>query len=57
MREFKKIKLRLPLMSLIKYKGLKVLVMCDMPFSELDKTEVYNLHDESIDLQLMTKFR
>lgn len=33
MREVKRLKFRLPLMSLVKYKGLKILAMCDMPFS------------------------
>jgi len=38
LREIKNIRFRLPLMSLIKYKGFKILVMCDLPFSELEKT-------------------
>ena len=44
-------------MSLIKYKGFKILVMCDLPFSELEKTEVYNLTDDGFDLQLMNKLK
>lgn len=55
--ELKGHKFRVPLMSLVKYKGLKLLVMCDMPFSELDKSEVYNLIDEGFDLQLMGKLK
>ena len=31
--QLKTLKFRLPLMSLVKYKGHKVMVMCDMPFS------------------------
>ena len=42
-KEVKGIKIRLPLMTLMEYKGLKALIMCDMPFSEIEKTEVYNL--------------
>jgi hypothetical protein len=57
MRSIKNIRFRIPLMSLIKYKGFKVLVMCDLPFSELEKTEVYNLTDEGFDLQLMNKLK
>jgi len=38
LREIKNIRFRLPLMSLIKYKDFKILVMCDLPFSELEKT-------------------
>jgi len=32
-KDIKGIKIYLPLMTLIKYKGVKALVMCDMPFS------------------------
>ena len=35
LREIKNMKFRLPLMSLLKYKSIKILVMCDLPFSEL----------------------
>lgn len=38
LKEIKGYKFRLPLMSLIEYKGVKLLMMCDMPFSELEKT-------------------
>jgi len=31
--------------------------MCDMPFSELEKTEIYNLLDDGYDLQIMSKLR
>jgi hypothetical protein len=57
LREIKNIKMRLPLMSLIKYKGKKVLAMIDLPFSELEKTQVYNLVDDGYDLQLMNKLK
>ena len=33
LREVRGLSFRLPLMTLFKYKGAKVLVMCDMPFS------------------------
>ncbi len=33
LKDIKGYKFRLPLMSLIEYKGVKMLVMCDMPFS------------------------
>jgi len=56
-REVKELKFRIPLMSFIKYKGYKVLVMCDMPFTELEKSEVYNLLDEGFDLQMMSKLK
>lgn len=55
--EIKKMKFRLPLMSLMEYRGLKILVMCDMPFSELEKSAVYNLLNEGFDLQLMGKIK
>lgn len=31
--------------------------MCDMPFSELEKTEVYNLMSAEGDLQLMGRLK
>ena len=57
LREIRGYKLRLPLMTFIEYKGVKVLIMCDMPFSELEKTEVYNLRATDGDLQLMGKMK
>lgn len=33
------------------------MVMCDLPFTQLQKTEVYNLTDEGFDLQLMNKLK
>ena len=57
LKEIKGYKFRLPLMSLVEYKGVKLLVMCDMPFSELEKTEVYNLHSHEGDLQLMARLK
>jgi hypothetical protein len=44
-------------MSLIEYKGIKLLCMCDMPFSELEKTEMYNLLEDGYDLQIMSKLK
>lgn len=57
LKDIKGNKIRLPLMSLFEYKGLKLLVMCDMPFSELEKTEVYNILSDGYDLQLMGKIK
>jgi hypothetical protein len=57
LREVRSYKLRLPLMSLLEYKGVKLLAMCDMPFSELEKTEVYNLMSGEGDLQLMGRLK
>jgi hypothetical protein len=57
LKDVKGYKFRLPLMSLIEYKGVKLLIMCDMPFSELEKTEVYNLLSQEGDLQLMGKLK
>ena len=31
--------------------------MCDMPFSELQKSQVYNLIDDGFDLQIMSKLK
>lgn len=44
-------------MSLVTYKGIKLLLMCNMPFSELEKTEVYNLRASDSDLQLMGRLK
>jgi hypothetical protein len=57
LREVRGYKIRLPLMSFVTYKGVKLLLMCDMPFSELEKTEVYNLRATDCDLQLMGRLK
>lgn len=57
LREVRGYKVRLPLMTFIELKGVKVLLMCDMPFSELEKTEVYNLRASDGDLQLMGRLK
>jgi hypothetical protein len=57
LKEIKGNKFRVPLMSLVEFKGVKLLVMCDMPFSELEKTEVYNITSQEVDIQLTGKIK